>query len=334
MNYINHVLFVLDASGSMLGLKNDVVKVFDNQIKHLAKRSKEMDQETRVTVFQFGSKSECLIYDMDVLREPSIKNLYKPNYNWRTALIDATIDSVTEINLTRQVYGDHAFLTYIVTDGEENESIKLAYHLTNFLQKLPNNNTIGVMVPDERGVEKAKVFGFSPDNIAIWDTTSKGLLVVGSTIRNSTETFMINRSKGIRSTKTLFAKADTSNLTTEKVATKLEYLSRNEYEIFDIAKDGPICEMVMKLTGRAYETGMSYYQLTKPEDIQSYKKIIIRMKVNGNVYVGDKARTMIKIPANTNVRVHPVKFGEFDIFVQSTSINRKLIKGTKVIVMR
>lgn len=46
-NYINHIALVLDASGSMQYLAQDVVKVADNQIAYLAQRSNELDQETR-----------------------------------------------------------------------------------------------------------------------------------------------------------------------------------------------------------------------------------------------------------------------------------------------
>lgn len=40
-NYINHVLFVIDKSGSMSHLTQDVIRVFDSQIEHLAKRSRD-----------------------------------------------------------------------------------------------------------------------------------------------------------------------------------------------------------------------------------------------------------------------------------------------------
>jgi hypothetical protein len=81
-NIINHIVLVLDASDSMRDIKNDVVKVADNQIQYLATRSKELDQETRITVYTFEGGNyyspkniQCLIYDKDVLRVPSIAGL-------------------------------------------------------------------------------------------------------------------------------------------------------------------------------------------------------------------------------------------------------------------
>jgi hypothetical protein len=72
-----NVARVLDRSGSMAHLADQVVKVADNQIAYLAKRSKELDQETRVTVYTFGNTTECLFYDKDVLRMPSLKGHYR-----------------------------------------------------------------------------------------------------------------------------------------------------------------------------------------------------------------------------------------------------------------
>lgn len=90
-NYINHVALVLDASSSMSRLSGKVIEVADQQIAYLARRSRELDQETRVTVYVFANKVECVIYDKDVLRMPSLKQLYR--VGGMTALLAATLTS-------------------------------------------------------------------------------------------------------------------------------------------------------------------------------------------------------------------------------------------------
>jgi Mg-chelatase subunit ChlD len=50
-NYINHIVMVLDMSGSMSPHARELIKVADGQIAHLARRSQELDQETRITVY-------------------------------------------------------------------------------------------------------------------------------------------------------------------------------------------------------------------------------------------------------------------------------------------
>lgn len=108
-NYINHVALVLDASSSMSHLSRKVVEVADQQIAYLARRSQELDQETRVTVYVFADKVECVIYDKDVLRMPSLKQMYRAG--GMTALLAATLKSQRELAQTAQLYGDHSFLT-------------------------------------------------------------------------------------------------------------------------------------------------------------------------------------------------------------------------------
>lgn len=54
-------------------------------------------------------------------------------------------------------------------------------------------------------------------------------------------------------------------------------------------------------------------------------------KMNDIKYGGSDARDMLNLPPYA-VKVKPGSFGEWRIFVQSTSVNRKLIAGTTVFV--
>jgi hypothetical protein len=49
------------------------------------------------------------------------------------------------------------------------------------------------------------------------------------------------------------------------------------------------------------------------------------------MYSGSDARTLIGLPTSGNARLHPGNHGNYDIFIQSTSINRKLVGGTGVL---
>jgi len=88
-NLINHVVFVLDASSSMRKIAADLVKVVDGQVARLARRSQQVDQETRVTIYTFADTAQWHVYEKDVLRLPSIKDLYKAIGN--TALRDTGV---------------------------------------------------------------------------------------------------------------------------------------------------------------------------------------------------------------------------------------------------
>jgi hypothetical protein len=331
-NHINHIAYVIDASSSMGGLSDAVVKVVDSQTSHLARRSKELDQETRVSVYFFADRHNirCVIFDKDVLRLPSIAGLYVPCGN--TALRDGTLKAIDDLETTSQIYGDHAFLIYAITDGEENNSATKAAPFAKKLNALPDNWTVAALVPNASGVHEAKTAGFPGDNVMVWTTTAKGLEEAGEKMSASTETFFQNRAKGVRGSKSLF-KIDTSKLSSKKVNDSLDSLKKHEYTEIDIRKDGSIKDIVEKETGVDYLKGSGFYQLTKPETIQAYKKVCIRNKNSGYVYTGPKARTLLSLPDH-DARIRPEDLSKFDVFVQSTSVNRKLIAGTSLLVLK
>lgn len=332
--YINHIVLVLDASASMSHLTDQVVKVADNQVVgYLAQRSKELDQETRITVYTFNSfeGTRCVFYDKDVLRMPSLSSRYKPD--GRTPLIDATLKAIDDLQKTPELYGDHAFLLYVLTDGQENDSRHRSYDLSTTINNLPGNWTLAVMVPDQSGVFEAKKFGFAPQNIAIWDSTSvKGIVEAGERIRQTSDMFMQARPHGIRGTRNIF-QLDISNLTPEVVQSSLHKLDANQYSVLDVNKSGwPIRDFVETVSGRPYHTGKAFYQITKPETVQANKQVCVMDKADGKIYTSDSARNLLGLP-DYEVRVRPSDHPKYDVFIQSTSVNRKLVAGTKLLML-
>lgn len=327
-NYINHIGLVLDRSGSMNSVRNEVVTVADMQVQYLAQRSRELDQETRMTVYTFDTEVECVYYDKDVLRLPSLKGKYQ--LGGMTALIDATLKAINDLKKTATLYGDHAFLLYVLTDGAENASTRHSSdELKRTLMSLPDNWTVAVMVPNQNGVFEAKRFGFSPNNIAVWDTTPQGMQEVGRVIRESTDNFMVGRSKGIRSTKGLF-ELDVDNLRPEVVKSALTFAPKGSYTTLVVQHSEPISAFVERETGRPYRIGSAFYELTKTEEIQAQKQLCVRDSF-GNLYKGPEARQILGLP-NYSLKVRPSDYSDYDVFVQSTSVNRKLVAGTTVIV--
>lgn len=327
-NKINHVTLVLDRSGSMSSHKSNVVKVTDNLVKFLAKRSQEIDQETRVTVYIFDNIIECLIYDKDVLRMPSIAGLYEPRN--MTNLIGATLQAIEESKEIPQRYGDHSFLFYVITDGENNMSDHLALKLERAIQVAPENYTMACLVPDSTCARQAAKFGFPSDNIQQWDT-GQSFEEVGEVITRSTESFFQARTRGIRGTKSLFS-LDTSSLNSRSIRQNLLPLETRQYKIFPIKRDSPIRDFVEFYTKKPYVMGSAYYQLTKSEAVQNHKRVALRDRSTGAIYSGDSARDLLGLP-DYEVKIAPASHPKYDIFIQSTSTNRKLIKGTQVLVL-
>jgi len=328
-NYINHIAFVIDASGSMQGLSQTVVDIFDSQIAYLARRSKELDQETRASVYLFNETTRCLLFDMDVMRLPSLKGLYSADGG--TALLDAVAKSIEDLEDTSTLYGDHAFLLYALTDGEENRSTTTPSAISKRINGLADNWTLGVLVPNQRGATEAQRFGFPQSNIQIWEVGSVGLKKVSDVIQTSADTFMRNRALGIRGTKTLF-QVDASSLSVTQVKKTLSELKPSDYQVLLVRKEAVIKPFVESWIPTGYVQGSAYYQLTKKETVQGSKQVCIQHKRTGKVYSGHSARQLLGLPSH-EVKVEPADFGDYNIYIQSNSSNRKLVAGTNLLVL-
>jgi len=101
-----------------------------------------------------------------------------------------------------------------------------------------------------------------------------------------------------------------------------------------VADQDVIKPFVEKKMKREYQVGTAFYQLMKKEKIQPQKDILLLNRSNSLIYGGQGARDLIGLPEGEYANVTPGNHGEYDIFVQSTSTNRILPRGTKVLVKR
>jgi hypothetical protein len=204
---------------------------------------------------------------------------------------------------------------------------------TPSLFKLADNWTLAVFVPDQTGVFEAKKHGFPSQNISVWDATSaKGVQEVGTVMQQATENYLSARSRGIRGTKTLFS-MDTTQLSTTTVKNTLTELKCDvDYTLLNVSKKIPIKTFVESWK-MEYRLGSAYFQLTKPVKVQGHKQVCVQEKRTAKVYGGSAARKLLGLPDH-EVEVGPASHPDFDLFVQSTSPNRSLVPGTKLLVMK
>ena len=334
-NIINHIGLVLDASSSMHQHSSKLIEVADNQIKHLAARSQELDQETRISVWTFAGYSDiqCVVWDKDVLRLPSIRQYYRPG--GMTAFMDAAMKSFQDMATTSQIYGDHSFLLYFLTDGQENNSVRYRnpVDLSRAIGALADNWTVAALVPNAHGVHEAKKFGFPAGNIQVWDaTTTQGLEEAGQSILRSADSYMRARATGLRSTTGLF---DMSTGAVNKATIKaagLKPLPAGSYLLVPVPADARIDDFTRDM-GHTFIVGRGYYQLShRSVQVQAQKEIAVVEKASGKVYTGRSARQMINLPDLT-VTIKAGHNPDYDIYIQSTSINRKLLAGTKYLYL-
>lgn len=333
--YTNHIGFVIDASGSMRGRKDKTIEVFEAQIQELKSESVRLNQDTRVSVFMFSDDVKCAVFDMDVMRFEGLRSL--PWAFQSTALLDAVGGAISDMEAIHQKYGDHSFLVYTLTDGEENVSKKWNKHaLSSTLANLPENWTVVCLVPDSRGVSYAQECGFIRENIQVWSTTSaKGLEAVQQSTTTALKTYMTMRSRGVRGTKSFFA-TDLSGVSKTTVTKSTNVLPPASYDLFE-NRGKSIMEIkafVESWRGAAqYVIGSAYYELMKPEKIQGAKNILLQERKTGKVYEGAASRQLLGLPAH-EIKVTPGDHGDWRIFVQSTSVNRHVVPGMHVLVMK
>jgi hypothetical protein len=356
-NIINHVICKIDASTSMDHLTHAVVKVFDGFVAHLAEQSQVNGQETRITVYLFGSygSQQCIIWDKDVLRMPSLEGLYRPYGN--TALIQTTLLATREAREIPVRHGDHSFLFVGWTDGQENDSTRprgyeaqrqIIAELRQTIESAPENETYALFVPDQVAVHTAKQYGYPAGNISVWDASSAhGVEEAGLVMRNVASAYMAGRAQGVRgysarsagSSGGLFRMRD---FKAADVQASLTPVTPGSFFFLDVTQanrdpgsDGARLDRFYEgETGHPYPKGRCYYEFTKAEKVQGYKQVAI--EVDGTLYSGtlDETRGLLGLPSDHEVKLRPDQKPGATIFIQSTSNNRKLMPGTRLLVMR
>jgi hypothetical protein len=102
---------------------------------------------------------------------------------------------------------------------------------------------------------------------------------------------------------------------------------QGKYRVIPVANDIPIKTLVLK-EGLIFKPGNGFYEFTKPENISEGKLILLMKKETGEIYEGDIAREIAGLPQNAEGKLNPATLPYYRVFIQSTSINRSLKRGT------
>lgn len=63
--------------------------------------------------------------------------------------------------------------------------------------------------------------------------------------------------------------------------------------------------------------------------VQEHKEVILRNKRTGDMFTGAEARNFVGLPFGERGKIRPKLFDDYEVYIQSTSYNRKLIPNTK-----
>jgi|GEM_PF-1473092 len=327
---VNHVAFVVDRSGSMSSLAKKVVDVFNAQLQAVKENAKTSGQESFVSYYTFHSRVDApKFFAKPVAKVPKLTKL---SCTGLTALYDATGQAIVDLEGVKGAKQDNvSFLVVILTDGHENASKKYKSKIKSMIASAQKTGrwTFAFLVP-KGGASVLKKFGIPDGNIQVWNTTAKGVADLGKSMRRGLDTFYAARGQGQRAVKGVFT-TNLKGLTAQQVSAALVD-EKKAFKRFKVEADVDIQSFVnAQLKGKGtYTKGHGFYELTKPETVQAAKDIAIVDK-KGAVFTGPAARDLLGLPKGASCKVKPGDHGDFKIFIASTSLNRKLVKGTELL---
>jgi len=334
----NYIGFARDHSGSMVNIAKAAARDYNATIASVREAAIKENQNTIVSVVELGYKSTCLVrHVVTNSAVTALEPLNESQYSARghgTPLFDAVGALIEEFKAKPDADNPEvSFLVMVTTDGIENASRRWSgSRLAKEIRRLQASDRWTFVFRVPRGnARKLLRFGIHEGNILEWDQSQRGVEVAAQATTQAFTSYFTARSAGEKSVKTFYT---TVANVTEADVKKLGDISA-EVSLFPVAakEDGQaIREFVEKrLGGKSMLKGAAFYQLVKTEDkIQDYKLIAIRDKDSGAIYCGPEARDLIGLPRVGDARVRPDTAGKWQVFVQSTSVNRKVNSGTSI----
>ena len=88
-----------------------------------------------------------------------------------------------------------------------------------------------------------------------------------------------------------------------------------------------------KANGLKFAKGKVFYKLVKKENVQNYKNVVVKRRIDGSCMTGEPVKALLKIKNKKvlSVSLDSTDYPDFDIFIQSTSHNRKLDAGSSML---
>lgn len=332
----NYIGIVRDHSGSMAPLERAATKDYNETIAAIKKAAIREGQDTIVSVAECSGRGVRVpVVNSSIA---SLRSLEQSDYRsyGGTPLLDAVGTLIEQFEKTPDASDeDVSFIITAITDGEENISQTWSWQsLSEKIRELQATDrwTFVFRVPRRYGAKLANNLGISRGNIQEWEQTEEGLQRASVETQSAYDGYYQLRTSGLRSTKSFYT-TDLSDVNKASVKKALHDVT-SQVKFFDVkARDDKtmIKDFVEAKTRRPMLLGSAFYQLTKKEkEVQDHKKIAVRDKKNGRVFYGAAARQILGLPDTGTISLVPGDHGEFDIFVQSTSVNRKLVGGSEV----
>ena len=322
----NHIIFVLDDSGSMSSCYAEAVRQLNNNFATVREKAKALNQRTTVSLYTFGStvREVYLQQPVETLRDLD---------PWQTdrgmtALRDA-LGQAIDAALRNPGANDPntSYLLVCATDGGENQSRSYSEEMIkDRLRQTQATDrwTYAFMVPPG-SKQLTMQLGVPEGNIVEWQNTERGARDVGMKTNHSVGSYYTARSVGVRAMKNFYT-TDLSKITSADLA-KMDDVSR-KFKTLQIDREVGL-QTFVEAHGLTFVVGAGYYLLMKKELLRAGRQVLVQEKGTRRLFGGAQARRILGLP-DGEVEVTPGNHANYDIYFQSTSHNRALVRGTKL----
>ena len=213
----NYVVLILDKSGSMSSLKNEVVGGFNAQVAEIKKKNDEFGMETKVCLVTFSTLvDEPILWVEDIDKViPLTNETYVPD-GW-TAMYDAigtTVESLLKLPDVNNE--DVSFLVVVISDGQENHSTK--FNAAKIAEIVTSCEKTGRWTFTYVGANQdlkivAQQLNLNINNTLAFAADSAGYMRMSGQVTGSVGTYYNSRSRGLKSVANMFAGEDTKDET-------------------------------------------------------------------------------------------------------------------------
>jgi hypothetical protein len=305
-------------------MRKDAVAALNSIVDEIKTRTKSTGIPTTIRLVQFSNNvNSGSTETADAFILPPM------TCSGGTALRDAIANGIgsTEV-LKASDGGPVTKLVMILTDGEENLSRTMSTAMLADLvsrAQATDMYTIAMLVPKNSENAAQRLTGVPIGNIRGWDVESAtGAADAGQATSSAVAGYYDSRSKGVTRSTRFFV--DASKITETDVLKTAKPLT--SVKVWRIEK-----EMVIKdaVESRGYEfrEGCGYYELSKGERLRAGRAILLQSRSNmrAPLYAGEGLRQLLGIPDGEHL-IGEGMLGDWRVYVQSTSFNRKLVRGT------
>jgi len=334
-----HVAFCIDESGSVSRIIKPLVEAYNQTVTDIRSAVLDEGQEASMTALAFGDRvlKHRFLYTGQQVQ--TVKPLSYKDFNpsGLTPLFDSVYRAIKKLEELDDGKESTSFVVSVITDGQENDSTNPGVPATIRLieEKTGTDRwTFTFLVPNEQENLFSRRFNIPRGNVQGWDTrtaagTKEAFIVSSVAYRGF---FKAKSAAGVdkkMSSKSFYS--DTANLTVREARSSLSEITK-QVQFLTPSETCQIRQCILD-NGLEWIKGAAFYALIKTEKkVQPYKMVALRVKTSGKVYSGQAARDMLGIgQATGTVRLVPGDHGKFDVFIQSTSINRKILAGTEVL---